>query len=97
MKLRFPAYDEWLGFDFEEGDWVTPHGNGESKDILFKFHREYVGSSYSEKELAKIIPRAKQLAIDRGKEWNAKDFRERTARWDGREVGISSNKITCFR
>jgi hypothetical protein len=33
---RFPVTEEWLGFDFEKGDWVSPHGSGVNKDILFK-------------------------------------------------------------
>jgi len=84
MKLEFPTYDEWLGFDFEAGDWTAPHGRGKSRDILFKLNREYAGSQYSEKELVKIIPRVKKIAKDRNKDWNAEDFKIRTAKWDSK-------------
>ncbi len=48
--LKFPVFDEWLGFDFEVGDWVAPQGRGKSRDILFKFHREFKGYEFSGKE-----------------------------------------------
>jgi len=81
VNLKFPAYDEWLGFDFETGDWVAPQGKGKSKDILFKFHREYMGSDYSERELAKIIPRVKEIKKKRGEKWDPEEFRLKTAKW----------------
>jgi len=82
--LKFPAFDKWLGFDFEAGDWVAPHGKGKSGDILFKFHREYRGSQYSERELAKLIPRVKKVKKDRGGVWNEEEFRIRTAEWESK-------------
>ena len=35
---RAPVTDSPVGFDLEAGDWVRPHGSGESVDILFHFH-----------------------------------------------------------
>lgn len=38
-----PAYDKPVGFDFEAGDWVAPHGKGKSQDMLLDFRRELIG------------------------------------------------------
>jgi hypothetical protein len=81
--LKFPIFDEWLGFDFEVGDWVAPQGRGKSRDILFKFHREYMGNDYTERELEKLIPRVQEAKKKRGEKWNAEEFRLKTAKWDG--------------
>lgn len=34
---RIPKFDEWIGFDFEQGDWSWPYGTGKYKDILVRF------------------------------------------------------------
>lgn len=83
VNLEFPVFDEWLGFDFEVGHWVAPQGRGKSRDILFKFHREYMGSDYTERELEKLIPRVQEAKKKRGEKWNAEEFRLKTAKWDG--------------
>jgi len=83
VLLKFPVFDEWLGFDFEVGDWVAPQGRGKSRDILFKFHREYMGSDYTERELEKLIPRVKEAKEKRGEKWDPEEFKLRTAKWDG--------------
>ena len=33
--LRFPANREWIGYDFEVGDWTDPYGRGHVADVLF--------------------------------------------------------------
>lgn len=38
-----PDYDKPVGFDFEAGDWVPPHGKGKSSDMLLEFSRKLVG------------------------------------------------------
>ena len=30
-NIYFPANREWLGYDFESGDWTPPHGQGNRK------------------------------------------------------------------
>ncbi len=54
VKLEFPAYDKWLAYDFEVGDWVAPQGRGKSKDISFRFHREFKGYKFSKKKMEKM-------------------------------------------
>ncbi|MFK5923033.1 MAG: hypothetical protein QM496_12710 [Verrucomicrobiota bacterium] len=79
--LEFPIFDEWLGFDFEVGDWVAPQGKGKSRDILFKFHREYMGSKYSAKKLKEVTEISKRFAERRKEEWNPDIFELQTAKW----------------
>ena len=33
--LRVPVLDRRCSFDFQVGDWVTPHGRGQAEDIVF--------------------------------------------------------------
>lgn len=33
VRLLFPILEEPVGFDFEKGDWVEPHGAGETADV----------------------------------------------------------------
>ena len=40
--LFFPANKEWLGYDFEIGDWTAPHGEGKTIDLWFKCDTEKV-------------------------------------------------------
>lgn len=35
-----PVKNEYLGFDFEKGDWVKPHGKGEVADLSMKYEYE---------------------------------------------------------
>ena len=37
-QRKLPLMDEWIGFDFEEGDWVKPHGEGKTSDVLFRYN-----------------------------------------------------------
>ena len=36
--FNVPAYDTWIGFDFEDYDFLPPHGKGRTSDVLFRFH-----------------------------------------------------------
>ena len=38
--LFFPANKEWLGYDFEIGDWTAHHGEGKTIDLWFKCDTE---------------------------------------------------------
>lgn len=41
-ETSIPVLGEWCGYDFEIGDWVSPHGNGKVTDILIFFDREFI-------------------------------------------------------
>ncbi|MDP1579479.1 MAG: carboxypeptidase-like regulatory domain-containing protein [Candidatus Didemnitutus sp.] len=48
---KLPAQNEWLGFDLEVADWVSPHGRGKVADVRFRFFNEFKGWTPSEKKL----------------------------------------------
>ena len=35
VRKKIPEFGSKCGFDFEIGDWVSPHGNGEKADVFF--------------------------------------------------------------
>lgn len=84
--FRIPAEKTWLGFDFEHGDWVAPHGEGKVADILFRYEREFHGI---------FIPRFTNTTEERrrenirgryerqGKEFTEEKFREEAGKWTG--------------
>lgn len=40
LRCRIPKFGEWVGFDFEHADWVSPYGKGCNCDVLLKFSAE---------------------------------------------------------
>ena len=36
-SIAIPKHNVWLGFDFEQYDFVAPYGNGKSDDVLLRF------------------------------------------------------------
>ncbi len=40
FKTNIPVIDEWVGYDFEYNDWVTPHGKGLVADIEISLSEE---------------------------------------------------------
>lgn len=36
-RRQIPKFGEWIGFDLEDGDWVSPYGRGKHKDVLLRF------------------------------------------------------------
>jgi hypothetical protein len=49
--LTIPVQNTWLGYDFEVGDWVQPHGKGKVTDIRFRFRNEFKGWKSNEKAM----------------------------------------------
>lgn len=43
VELSAPAFDQWIGFDFQKGDWVRPWGTGVVNDLDFYFTRRFDG------------------------------------------------------
>ena len=37
MSFKVPVYEEWVGFDCEKFDFVSPHGTGMANDMLLRF------------------------------------------------------------
>ena len=42
--ITFPINREWLGYDFQTGDWTAPHGEGKTIDLWLKCDTEKVNS-----------------------------------------------------
>lgn len=40
VRRILPVNGEFVGYDFVNGDWLAPHGNGEIPDILFKYEEQ---------------------------------------------------------
>ncbi len=36
VRMDIPVRDAWLGYDFEVGDWVEPHGKGVNSDMRIR-------------------------------------------------------------
>lgn len=50
--LFFPVNGEWIGYDFEVGDWVAPHGEGRHVDASFRCETRQTGPRDGEGSLA---------------------------------------------
>lgn len=35
-----PAFDQWVGFDLEVGDWISPYGIGKHNDVALRFRTD---------------------------------------------------------
>ena len=44
---EYPAFDEWVGFDFVQGDWCSPYGRGVESDVLLRFNRTDLENGFS--------------------------------------------------
>ncbi len=40
---RIPKFDEWIGFDFECNEWISPYGEGRFPDVLLRFSAKRKG------------------------------------------------------
>ncbi len=81
VLLKAPVFDKWLGFDFELGDWVAPQGKGKSRDILFRFQREFKGYRFSEEKLEKM----------KFPDTTEEDLKKFYGKWDGvLQIGFPS-------
>jgi hypothetical protein len=42
VEVPMPAYDTSIGFDLEQGEWVTPYGKGIHTDVAFEMADDYI-------------------------------------------------------
>jgi len=80
--VRFPAVNEWVGFDFERGDWVSPHGSGVVSDILLRFGRKFQGYQQHVTDLEKATAFSKRIFAARKEEWTEEKFKLSSGKWD---------------
>jgi len=36
-RHRIPVFDQWIGYDLENGDWIPPYGSGKFNDVAIRF------------------------------------------------------------
>ncbi|SCZ59908.1 hypothetical protein SAMN03097708_01948 [Thiohalomonas denitrificans] len=53
---EIPVAEEWVGFDLQKADWVSPHGKGVSSDFLFRYEGEFAGINDAHGELKLRYP-----------------------------------------
>jgi len=99
-QTSIPAFAEWCGYDFEVGDWVAPHGKGETADLLFRFEREFSGfdKRYRSKSVEDERAFSKKAFAVRGEEWTEEKFRLRAGDWDMKlEIAFPGEKEGLIR
>jgi len=80
--VLIPEHDKWVGFDLLEGEWVQPHGNGKTVDILFRFTREFKGYQQRVGNIDDSINRSKEAFAARKQDWTLLKFQESAGKWD---------------
>lgn len=88
--------NEWLGFDFDVGEWVAPYGKGKVTDIRFRFRNELKGWKDHVK-LDEEIEYGKKVAAARKQEWSHNQFMEKfkitAGKWDAQlEISFPGEK-----
>ena len=78
--LTIPVQGEWVGYDFQMGDWIRPHGNGKIADVRFRFKTSFNGWKSSDKDMAN----SRQINSD----LSESEIRFFYGKWDG-ELEIS--------
>ena len=92
-SVNFPVQNEWLGFDFEAGDWVQPYGKGTNSDILFKFKNEFKGYRSSGSMLEQSRELNRNAASTKGEIWTEENFRLTAGNWDAQlDISFPSAK-----
>ena len=82
--LVIPEANKWFGYDFEQGDWLKPHGTGKKADILFRYEKEFI--EYRESSAATLDERREmnRKKFERqGWHWDEEIFKQEVGRWDG--------------
>ena len=51
IDVHIPVQDQAIGFDLQKGDWVAPHGQGTTPDLLLKYVAMYEGPQVFSKRM----------------------------------------------
>lgn len=78
-----PAENQWLGYDFQAGDWIAPYGKGTTTDIRFRYRHEFRGYDYSGARLEEEITISKEIAARDRVEWTEDKFKLQYGQWAG--------------
>jgi hypothetical protein len=82
-EMVFPVHNQWIGFDLEMADWVTPHGKGKTADFLLRFRNEFKGLEDSSRTMEERIASHKRLLGYSKEEWTMDKFKIHAGKWDG--------------
>ncbi len=80
---KLPAQNEWLGFDLETADWVSPYGRGKVADVRFRFSNRFEGYRDSIKNLEKEKAASRRAYAARREEWTEEKFMFKAGKWSG--------------
>jgi hypothetical protein len=78
-EFTIPKTNEWIGFDLEISDWVMPHGEGKSSDLLIYHEKEFLGYNISQSGLEKVRAREARLNAV----WTEEMEKEIYGNWSG--------------
>jgi len=81
-ETSIPVLSEWCGYDFEIGNWVAPHGDGKTADILIMFEREFIDFEKTRTpiEVRREAVEGKYKRL--GKKFTEEAFRLEAGLWD---------------
>ena len=81
---EIPVQSEWVGFDFEQGDWLEPHGGGKQADILFRYQNECVGfRKNTTRTMDQRRASYQRKCKNKGIPFTEEAFRHEIGKWDG--------------
>lgn len=81
---RIPVKGEWIGFDFEQGDWLKPYGKGRQSDILFRYQNEFMGfRKSSTRSMEQRRASYQRKCNNKGIPFTEEGFREAIGNWNG--------------
>jgi hypothetical protein len=81
---NIPVQNEWVGYDFEQGNWLEPHGKGKRADIFFRYQNEFMG--FIENPTRTMEQRRasyKRKCDNKGIPFTEEGFRKAIGNWDG--------------
>jgi hypothetical protein len=56
FKRNIPKIEEWVGYDFEQNDWLAPYGKGKVADVEFLITHNWKDQSYVQQILKLRFP-----------------------------------------
>lgn len=91
---KIPVQNEWIGYDFEQGDWLEPYGKGKQADILFRYQSKFTGfrEAYAD-DLDGTREDIKRRSERIGEVFTEEAFRHEIGKWYGiLEIAFPSKK-----
>ncbi|MFQ3270215.1 MAG: hypothetical protein ACI9A1_000529 [Lentimonas sp.] len=83
-EFEIPVKGDWVGYDFEQGDWVEPYGQGQEGDLLVRYENKFLGYNVSEEKLKEIRDIMGKWSVQNGKAWTEEMERHTHGNWSGK-------------